>query len=109
MDERYEDGYDPKYGYNRNAFAYKTASTGLLSRVVKLVTTPIALASEAAAHNKQKDTARSGSLEKSSTFVEVSEDQANTLIQRGDAVAADGEAPTHELVDPDERDDDQAD
>ena len=102
MDERYEDGYDPEYGYNRNAFMYKTPQTGLLSRVVKLVTTPIALASEAIAHNQQKG-------EKDTAFVELPQDQANALIESGHAVPADGAEPTHELVGPDERDDDEAD
>ena len=77
--------------------------------MVKLVSAPIALGAEAVAHHRQKDGAPSGSLEKSITFVEVSENQADALIKRGDAVAADGQEPTHELVDPDERDDDQAD
>jgi hypothetical protein len=77
--------------------------------VVKLVTTPIALGAEAVAHHRQKDGAPSASLEKSSTFVEVSQNQADALIKRGDAVAADVQEPTHELIDPDDRDDDQAD
>lgn len=112
MDERYEDGYDPKYGYNRNAFVYKPPHLGLLSRVVKLVTTPIALASEAVAHHQQKSDTKSTppeTLERNNTFVELPQEQANALIQSGQAVPADDEQPTHELVDRDERDDDEAD
>ena len=42
----YESGYDPKYGYNRNAFAHKTIPQAIIGRVVKLIALPIGLASE---------------------------------------------------------------
>lgn len=35
--------YDPKYGYNRNAFAHKTLGMAVMGRVVKLIATPIPL------------------------------------------------------------------
>ena len=43
----YDSGYDPKYGYNRNAFAHETVGTAIMGRVVKLIVTPIGLVSEA--------------------------------------------------------------
>ena len=51
----YESGYDPKYGYNRNAFAHKTIPTAILGKIVKIIATPIGLASEAI-HTRTKRT-----------------------------------------------------
>lgn len=45
----YEEGYDPKYGYNRNVFFYRTVGTAVIGRVVKLLVTPIQLLSKAVA------------------------------------------------------------
>ena len=43
----YNSGYDPKYGYNRNAFAHKTLGTAVMGRVIKIIVTPLGLVSEA--------------------------------------------------------------
>ena len=50
----YDSGYDPKYGYNRNAFAHKTIGTAVMGRIVKLIVTPIGLGSEAIHHYRDK-------------------------------------------------------
>ena len=50
----YDSGYDPKYGYNRNAFTHKTVGTAVMGRVVKLIVTPIGLVSEAVHARKDK-------------------------------------------------------
>ena len=50
----YEAGYDPKYGYNRNAFAHKTFPQAVIGRIVKLIVTPIGLVSEAVHNQKEK-------------------------------------------------------
>ena len=43
----YEDGYDPKLGYNLNAFAHPTLPLKAIGTVVKLIVNPLGLASEA--------------------------------------------------------------
>lgn len=120
----YESGYDPKYGYNRNAFAHKTPGTAIMGQVVKLIATPIGLVSEAI-HDRSDKKKRSKSdpnapspttSEKNpaspvdrtrndpnaerneSIYVEVPADAADELIASNQAVPADGEVPTHELV-----------
>ncbi|MCJ1354416.1 MAG: hypothetical protein MMC33_004404 [Icmadophila ericetorum] len=124
----YKSGYDPKYGYNRNAFAHKPLQLKILSRTIKMITTPIGLASEAIHTYRDKkrsqsiseametDTTEEASIEKTaspskdqgdqgaSVYVEAPADQAESLIASGQAVPADGETPTHELVP--ERDED---
>ena len=105
----YDSGYDPKYGYNRNAFAHKTVGTAIMGRVVKVIVTPIGLVSEAIhAHRDRRRSsvaleedkkAAEGQVErKESAYVEVSPEVADELIASGQAEAADREAPTHELV-----------
>ena len=109
----YESGYDPKYGYNRNAFAHPTLVTGLLGRTVRLIAAPIGLVSEAVHNRKDKkrgDSQSEGSSDESSSqmadpaddsapvFVDVSPEQAEELIANKQAVPVDGEKPTHELV-----------
>jgi hypothetical protein len=39
----YETSYDPKYGYNRNAFAHKTLPMKIVGKTVKLIAMPIGL------------------------------------------------------------------
>ena len=121
----YESGFDPKYGYNRNAFAHKTLGTALMGRVVKLIVTPIGLGSEAIHHLRDKkkrsesqpdavaaDATTSIAAEETrpqdnaspseglgdSVYVNVPENQADELIASYQAVLADGETATHELV-----------
>ena len=55
----YDSGYDPRYGYNRNAFAHGTMGTAIMGRVVKIIVTPIGLVSEAV--HARKDKGRSSS------------------------------------------------
>ena len=43
----YDASYDPKYGYNRNAFAHGTVGTAIMGCVVKIIATAIGLVSEA--------------------------------------------------------------
>ena len=111
----YDSGYDPKYGYNRNAFAHKTVGTAIMGRVVKIIVTPIGLVSEAIHARRDKrrpsealeqtignqTTAVSNSGDqverKESAYVEVPPEVADELIASGQAEAADREAPTHEL------------
>lgn len=43
----YESGYDSKYGYNKNAFAHGTIGTRFAGSLVKAISAPIGLTSEA--------------------------------------------------------------
>lgn len=43
----YESGYDPKYGYNKNAFAHGTIGTTIAGTIVKAISAPIGITSEA--------------------------------------------------------------
>ena len=130
----YESGYDPKYGYNRNAFAHKTIPTAILGKIVKIIATPIGLASEAIHANKDKKnrpsekdsqataatttTTQRPSSEALTTatesqndgqepvYVDLPQDQADELIANGHAVPVEGQEATHELVAEDDKDDD---
>ena len=127
----YESGYDPKYGYNRNAFAHKTIPTAIIGKTVKLIVAPIGLASEAIHAHKDKKRSRSetdsqaaagattgesrgeklapptkGQDERQgSAYVNVPANQANELIASGQAVPAEGHEATHKLVPEDDKDD----
>lgn len=127
----YKSGYDPKYGYNRNAFAHKTIGTTIMGTVVKLIVTPIGLGSEAIHHHKDKkkraqsdpdsvaavpegksdhDDASPSENDGEAVYVKVSHGHAEELIASNQAVPADGETATHELVpEDDEHDRDEAD
>ena len=123
----YDSGYDPKYGYNRNAFAHKTVGTAIMGRVVKIIVTPIGLVSEAIHARRDKrrpsevvedetsdpKTAISDSGDqvgrKESAYVEVPPEVADELIASGQAEAADKEAPTHELIEDEGMGRDEAD
>ena len=124
----YESGYDFKYGYNRNAFAHKTIGTAIMGRTVKLIATPIGLVSEAIHNRRDKrkqsetyskstsadetdkaEKSDSGSREAASTteenanhqppiYVQVPNEEADELIKAHQAVPADGQAVTHELI-----------
>ena len=122
----YKSGYDPKYGYNKNAFAHKTMGTAVMGQVVKLIATPIGLVSEAIHSRKSKaqnasrkeDSAASlnstisegtGGNNTSITsesqanadnvaYVHVAHEEAHELIASGQAEPTDGQSPTHELV-----------
>ncbi|MCJ1401787.1 hypothetical protein MMC11_005004 [Xylographa trunciseda] len=121
----YESGYDPKYGYNRNAFAHKTIPTAILGKIVKIIATPIGLASEAIHANKDKKhpspkpdspvavvaiiTRGLGSEQPTAgteshddgqdpVYVDLSPDQADKLIANGQAIPAEGQVATHEIV-----------
>ena len=127
MMSNYKSGYDPKNGYNKNAFAHGTVGTAVMGQVVKLIATPIGLVSEAVHSRKSKSqstsdvgataaassprlSSKEGENEKRSsaaesqtdkegpTHVEVPPEEAHQLIASGQAEPADGEAPTHELV-----------
>ena len=115
----YDAGYDPKYGYNRNAFAHKTVGTAIMGRVVKLIVTPIGLVSEAIHARRDKrrpseSVADDASIPK--TAVSNSGDQVgggesayDELIASGQAEAADTDAPTHELIEEERIGRDEAD
>ncbi|MCJ1436567.1 hypothetical protein MMC27_005947 [Xylographa pallens] len=132
----YESGYDPKYGYNRNAFAHKTIPTAILGKIVKIIATPIGLASEAIHANKEKKnpplktdsqaTAATTTIQGSDielnkaanggqddgqepVYVHLPHDQADELIANGHAVPVEGQEATHELVAEDDKDDDDDD
>lgn len=132
----YDSGYDPKYGYNRNAFAHQTPGTAVMGRVVKLIVTPIGLVSEAVHARKDKrrpssdaaakeagskpsareDTScnrkaistEGQTARKDSAYVDVPPEVADELIASGQVEPTDGQAPTHELV-LDDKDDDGMD
>lgn len=132
----YDSGHDPKYGYNRNAFAHNTLGTAVMGRVVKIIVTPIGLVSEAVHARKDKRRPSSdavvqeaglklpafedasgkktvisieGALKREdSAYVDVPPEVADELIASGQAEPTDGHAPTHELV-VDERGDDGMD
>ena len=125
----YESGYDPKYGYNRNAFAHKTLPQAIIGKTVKLIVSPIGLISEAIHHHKDKKpsqsnpdvlaaatTAKPGSQnapspsegqgdEPAAAYVTLPVDQADELIANNQAIPAEGETATHELVLEDDKDD----
>ncbi|MCJ1298191.1 hypothetical protein MMC08_000980 [Hypocenomyce scalaris] len=114
--------YDPKYGYNRNAFAHKTLPPAIISKTVKVTVAPIGLVSEANHHHKDKKRSQSNSdvLEAATTaeagsenatspsegqgdepaaaYVTLPVDQADELIATSQAIPAEGETATHELV-----------
>lgn len=120
----YDSGYDPKYGYNRNAFAHQTLGTAVMGRVVKLIVTPIGLVSEAihACKDQQRPSSNAAAQETTSNgssavngktadvsaerqverkdlaYVEVPAEVADELIASGQAEATAGHAPTYELV-----------
>ncbi|KAK4696974.1 hypothetical protein P7C71_g1035, partial [Lecanoromycetidae sp. Uapishka_2] len=126
----YDSGYDPKYGYNRNAFAHKTIGTAIAGRIVKLIVTPIGLTSEAIHHHRDKkkrsgsqpdvqaaattpttaenlgqDAASPSEDQAGEIYVNVQSTQAEELIASGQAVPADNETATHELIHEDAEDD----
>lgn len=129
----YNSGYDPKYGYNRNAFAHKSLGTAVMGRVVKIIVTPMGLVSEAIHARKDKRRPSSdaaareaglnlsvvedvsskksaisteGQVEREdSAYVEVPPEVADELIASGQAEPTEGQAPTHELVLDDKGDD----
>lgn len=123
----YESGYDPKYGYNRNAFAHKTIVTSILGRTVKLIAAPIGLVSEAVHHHKEKRRTDSQSEDQlgkkpaaehtpkdsgestSPVLVHVPAEQAEELIAKHEAVLADGESSTHDLMPVESTEDDGID
>ena len=123
----YDSGYDPKYGYNRNAFAHKSVGTAIMGRVVKIIVTPIGLVSEAIHARRDKrrpseaveedagdqKTAVSNSGDqverKESAYVEVPPQVADELIASGQAEEADTETPTHELIEDEGMSRDEAD
>lgn len=130
----YNSGYDPKYGYNRNAFAHETLGTAVMGQVVKMIVTPIGLVSEAVHALKDKrrpssdaapqeaglnpSTAEGASSKKEaistedqaerkdSAYVNVPPAVADELIASGQAEPTDRQAPSHELVSDDKEDDD---
>ena len=77
----YDSGYDPKYGYNRNAFAHKTAGTAIMGRVVRIIVTPIGLVSEATHARRDKRRPSEGleqAVSSAETAVSNSGDQVET-------------------------------
>ena len=115
----YEFGYDPKYGYNRNAFEHKTPVTAVLGRVVKLIASPVGLVSEAvhAQREKKRKPSAANKLSRDPSlleneahsnsqsqghqeeaYVDLPLNEANGLIASGQAVPADDQKPTHELI-----------
>ncbi|CAD6565111.1 MAG: hypothetical protein ASARMPREDX12_005695 [Alectoria sarmentosa] len=108
----YNSGYDPKYGYNRNAFAHKTLGTAVMGRVIKIIVTPLGLVSEAihARNDKRRPSSDAAAQEaglnlEHSAYVEVPPEMADELIASGQAEPTEGQAPTHELVLDEKRDD----
>ncbi|EON99223.1 putative fad binding domain protein [Phaeoacremonium minimum UCRPA7] len=103
-----------------HAFEHKTVPQAIVGKVVRLITTPIGLVSEAIQNSKDKkrvpqsDKAqgKDASGDHPPTYVELLPDQADELVASGQTVPAEGEKPTHELVPENEdklRPDDEAD
>lgn len=129
----YDSGYDPMYGYNRNAFAHKTMGTAVMGQVVKMIVTPLGLVSEAVHARKEKrrpssnaapqeagsrsSTAEGGSGKEDaisteeraqiedSAYVDVPPEVAEELITSGQAESTSRKTPTHELVPQDKEED----
>jgi hypothetical protein len=103
----YETSYDPKYGYNRNAFAHKTLPMKIVGKTVKLIAMPIDLpakpstitktSSDQQAAEKISPTSPS-SANGDAAYVNIPAEQADELNVSGQAVPADGKEATHELV-----------
>ena len=96
----YDSGYDPKYGYNRNAFAHKTVGTAVMGRVVKLIVTPIGLISEAVHARKDKGRSLSDAAAReaglNSTASEGASNKKTSIlnegqVERGDSADVDGQ------------------
>jgi hypothetical protein len=110
----YESGCDAKLGYNRNAFQTenKPPQLVLIGKTVKLVAAPIGLVSEAIHNYRDKMRAKSDAItsavdtpvteenvaEEDAAYVNLPPEQADEPIASGQAVAAEGQEPTHELV-----------
>ncbi|RAH76513.1 hypothetical protein BO86DRAFT_404583 [Aspergillus japonicus CBS 114.51] len=99
---RYEDGYDPHYGYNINAFKYQPIHLLAINKVVKLIAGPfgLALASEAIHEHRSKKAQK----ENDPVLVQLPPQHADRLIASGHAIPTEEEEPTHTLVDYDEQD-----
>ena len=95
----YDSGYDPKYGYNRNAFTHKTVGIAVMGRVVKLIVTPIGLVSEAVHARKDKGRSLSNAAAReaglNSTASEGASKKTSILnegqVERGDLADVDGQ------------------
>lgn len=115
----YEDGYNSKYGYNRNAFAHGTVGTAAMGRIVKLIATPIGFVSEAfhARNDKPRPSAATANSEAKnptksehgadtegqrkypdSAYIHVPDQVAQELVASGQAEATGASTPTHELI-----------
>ncbi|KAL9581214.1 MAG: hypothetical protein Q9203_005986 [Teloschistes exilis] len=104
----YESGYDPGYGYGRDAFQEKTFATAILGKTIKLIATPLGLVSEAIHSRKDGKASTSaapahsigetGTSAEEQAVVEVTADQADKLIESGLANPAQGAEPSHEIV-----------
>ena len=95
----YDSGYDPKYGYNRNAFAHKTVGTAVMGRVAKMIVTPIGLVSEAVHARKEKGRSSSNAAAQeaglNSTASEGASSKKTSIlnegqVERGDLADVDG-------------------
>ena len=96
----YDSGYDPKYGYNRNAFAHKTVGTAVMGRVVKLIVTPIGLISEAVHARKDKGRSLSNAAAQEAGLNSTAPEGASSKktsslnecqVERGDLADVDGQ------------------
>lgn len=95
----YDSDYDSKYGYNRNAFAYKTVGTAIISRVVKVIMTLIGLVSEAIYARRDRRRSSIALEDKKTTEGQVKrKESAYVKVPLEVADTADRETPTHELV-----------
>ncbi|RAH65901.1 uncharacterized protein BO66DRAFT_460862 [Aspergillus aculeatinus CBS 121060] len=103
---RYEDGYDPHYGYNVNAFKHQPIHLLAIGKVVKLIATPFGLASEAIHEHRIKKVKH----ENDPVRVQLPPQHADRLIASGHALPADeDEEPTHTLIHDDGVDHDEQD
>ena len=96
----YDSGYDPKYGYNRNAFTHKTVGTAVMGRVVKLIVTPIGLVSEAVHARKDKGRSLSNAAAQEAGLKSAASEGASSKktsilnegqVERGDLADVDGQ------------------
>lgn len=75
----YASGYDPKYGYNRNAFVHSPPHLRLIGGVLRhVIMPPIALAAEGLASRKDSSRRRSSAEAEAETEVPVEEADAQS-------------------------------
>ena len=93
----YKSGHDPQYGYNKYALAYGTLGTTVMSRVIKLIVSPIGLISEAV-HSRKAYSQMLPDIEASETSdapIQPISDHDHIQIETSVGSRKDQELPTY--------------